>query len=185
MVGTFSSGMKQRLLIARALLARPRVLLLDEPTRSLDPLSARRFREFLRNEIAGAQGCTVLLATHNAEEALDLCDRLAVLDRGRLLAVGSARELAQGLGEERYQVWTRTPDVASFAVLSAQRLITDVVCTPQPDGWSVVELNIPGGDERAADVVSMLVQGGAQVARVEKARVALADLLENLVRRGS
>ncbi|HEX6964410.1 MAG TPA: ABC transporter ATP-binding protein, partial [Gemmatimonadaceae bacterium] len=87
MVAEFSSGMKQRLLIARALLSEPSVLLLDEPTRSLDPLSARRFRDFLRTEIAGNQGCTVLLATHSSEEAMELCDRVAVLDRGRLLAL--------------------------------------------------------------------------------------------------
>ena len=94
MVGTYSSGMKQRLLIARALLSRPSVLLLDEPTRSLDPVSARDFRRFLREEVAGRQGCTVMLATHDADEALELCDRLAVLHRGRLVAQGTARELA-------------------------------------------------------------------------------------------
>src|SRR5262245_8535234 len=77
LVGAFSSGMRQRLLIARALLARPKVLLLDEPTRSLDPISARAFRTFLRDEIAGRRNCAVLLATHNAEEAFDLCDRVA------------------------------------------------------------------------------------------------------------
>jgi ABC-2 type transport system ATP-binding protein len=184
MVGTFSSGMKQRLLLARALLARPRVMLLDEPTRSLDPISARRFRRFLRTEIGGVHGCTILLATHNAEEALELCDRLAVLDRGRLIAVGSPGELAQGLGEERYQVWTPTPEHESFAILSAQRVITDVVRTAKADGWYVVELNIAGGDEMAVEVVSALVRLGAQVARVEKARVALADLLEKLVGNG-
>src|SRR5690606_22622681 len=68
MVGQFSSGMRQRLLIARALLAKPRVLLLDEPTRSLDPISARDFRRFLRDVIVGEEGCTVLLATHDADE---------------------------------------------------------------------------------------------------------------------
>src|SRR5690606_25256479 len=104
MVGSFSSGMKQRLLIARALLSRPRILLLDEPTRSLDPLSARDFRAFLREEIAGQQGCSVILATHSAEEALNLCDRLAVLRKGELLAIGPAEELARRYGEERYRL---------------------------------------------------------------------------------
>ena len=85
MVGTFSSGMRQRLLIARALLGRPRVLLLDEPTRSLDPISARDFRRFLRESIVRGEGCTVLLATHDADDAWDLCDRVAVLADKRVL----------------------------------------------------------------------------------------------------
>src|SRR5690606_27038464 len=69
MVGQFSSGMRQRLLVARALLSSPRVLLLDEPTRGLDPLSARALRAFLKDDLCRRQGRTVLLATHNAEEA--------------------------------------------------------------------------------------------------------------------
>jgi hypothetical protein len=68
LVAEFSSGMRQRLLLARALLARPRVLLLDEPTRSLDPISARQFRGFLRDEIVGRQGCTVLVQTGSADQ---------------------------------------------------------------------------------------------------------------------
>ena len=88
MVGEFSSGMRQRLLIARALLGSPRVLLLDEPTRSLDPISARQFRRFMTRLIREETKCTVVLATHSTEEAMELCDRVGVLDRGRLLAVG-------------------------------------------------------------------------------------------------
>ena len=101
MVGQFSSGMKQRLLIARALLASPRVLLLDEPTRGLDPVSARTLRTFLKDEICHRHGCTVLLATHNTEEAFELCDRVAILEKGRVLVSGPASHLASQVTANR------------------------------------------------------------------------------------
>jgi ABC-2 type transport system ATP-binding protein len=88
MVGQFSAGMMQRLLVARALLGRPRVLLLDEPTRSLDPAAAHAFRAFLREELSTRRGCAVLVATHRSEEAFELCDRVIVLNRGRIAAEG-------------------------------------------------------------------------------------------------
>ena len=186
LVGTFSSGMKQRLLIARALIGRPRVLLLDEPTRSLDPVSARQFRAFLREEISGRQGCTVLLATHNAEEALELCDRVAVLDRGRLLAAGTAERLSREIGEERYRVWTRDPAHPALAALAAQgvaRGVTDA--GPDDEGWSRVEMEIPGGLDRAAEVVAFLAEQGMAVARFERVTPSLADLIERIVARGA
>src|SRR4051812_6717615 len=92
LVGSYSSGMRQRLLLARALLSSPRVLLMDEPTRSLDPLAAHEFRRMLRDVIVDEGGATVLLATHNAEEAFTFCDRVAVIHHGRLAALGSGRE---------------------------------------------------------------------------------------------
>src|SRR5690606_16435818 len=100
----YSSGMRQRLLLARALIAQPQILLLDEPTRSLDPISAVRFRAFLRDEVVGRLGCTVLLATHSAEEAMGLCDRIAVLNHGRLLAIGPAAQLAERVAADRYRI---------------------------------------------------------------------------------
>jgi len=119
LVGDFSSGMLQRLLIARALLTRPRLLLLDEPTRSLDPISAREFRTFLRDELARERGCAVILATHNAEEAFELCDRVAVLDRGRLLASGVAEQLSREFMGVRYRLSTTQPDHAAIQELRA------------------------------------------------------------------
>jgi ABC-2 type transport system ATP-binding protein len=84
-----SSGMYQRLGIARALIKRPSVLLLDEPTRSLDPASAGDLWRLIR-ELAG-NGITILLATHNFSEALAIADRIAILQKGDLLAVERAR----------------------------------------------------------------------------------------------
>ena len=95
--GTYSTGMKQRLLIARALLNRPRVLFLDEPTKGLDPAAARELRVLVR-ELAAA-GTTVFLTTHFMEEADELCTRVAFLSEGRIVALDTPRELKLRYGE--------------------------------------------------------------------------------------
>jgi len=183
MVGQFSSGMKQRLLIARALLAQPRVLLLDEPTRSLDPLSARDFRRFLRDELATKQGVTILLATHNAEEALELCDRLAVLDRGHLLAAGTVEELRRRAGDDAFELHvSREVSLDDVSGVAGAHDVVDL--TEAGDAWQRVRLRLPGGDAAAADLVSHLVSSGARVSRLEPQPLTLADLLEKIVEEG-
>jgi ABC-2 type transport system ATP-binding protein len=84
----YSAGMRQRLAIARGLFTRPRLLLLDEPTRALDPVAARDLRRFIRQDLAD-RGRTVVLATHNLREAEELCDRVAVLNGGRIVTCGA------------------------------------------------------------------------------------------------
>jgi ABC-2 type transport system ATP-binding protein len=88
-VRTLSTGTVHRLGLARALLHRPSVVLLDEPTRSLDPLAAAEFRRFLRNEVVRGQGATVLFASHTLAEVEQLAGRVALLHAGQLLACDS------------------------------------------------------------------------------------------------
>lgn len=87
----YSNGMKQRLLIARALLHKPKVLFLDEPTRGLDPKVAREIRAFVAG--LARQGVTVFLTTHYMEEADQLSDRVAILDQGQIVAVDTPERL--------------------------------------------------------------------------------------------
>lgn len=182
MVAMFSSGMRQRLLIARALLSRPRMLLLDEPTRSMDPLSARSFRQLLRKLTHEGEGCTVVLATHNSEEAMELCDRVAILDRGKLLAIGSTYDLTQKFGDNVFSVWTRTPYHPAFLMLDAEGRIKSIDVLPEEDGgWSCVRFAIHGGLDRAAEVLSCLAASEVEVARFEQQKVSLADLIERVV----
>ena len=85
-VSTYSTGQRQRLAIARALLGHPRVLLCDEPTQSLDLPTAQILRRFLRDEMSRRRGCVVLFATHQLDDVRDGADRVLVLNRGRLTA---------------------------------------------------------------------------------------------------
>jgi len=92
----FSNGMKQRLLIARAMLHQPQVLFLDEPTRGLDPNVARDIRAFIAS--LAKQGVTVFLTTHYMEEADRLCDRVAILHEGRIVALDTPARLKAEYG---------------------------------------------------------------------------------------
>jgi ABC-2 type transport system ATP-binding protein len=182
MVGQFSSGMMQRLLIARALLARPRLLLLDEPTRSLDPVAARDFRRFLRDELVERRGCAVILATHNAEEALDLCDRVAVLDRGRLLSSGTASELSRKYVGSRYRLVTRESQHPALKAMVERGVVGfDGTASAPQDGWSELVLRLPDGDEAAAGVLAGLVNAGMTISRFEAVSPSLADLISAVV----
>jgi ABC-type multidrug transport system ATPase subunit len=183
MVAQFSSGMKQRLLVARALLGRPRILLLDEPTRSLDPISARRLRAFLREEVAERHGCTVLLATHNADEALGLCDRVGVLNRGRLLRVGTPGQLLQEMGDERYRLCVPSGDVGRVRALSNSEVTVEAPEAEGDERWRTVQLRIAGGPDQAAAFVAELARAGVGVSRFEPVQLTLAELIERVVER--
>jgi ABC-2 type transport system ATP-binding protein len=103
-VGKLSGGQRQRLIVACALVGKPDILFLDEPTTGLDPQSRLQLWEIVQQFLAG--GGTVLLTTHYMEEAERLCDRVAIVDHGRIIALGSPAELIAGL---------RAPHILEFA----------------------------------------------------------------------
>jgi ABC-2 type transport system ATP-binding protein len=196
-VGLFSSGMKQRLLIARAILGQPRVLLLDEPTRSLDPVSARDFRRFLAERIGRETGTTVLLATHDHEEVTELCDRVGVLHQGRLLAVGPTDEVLSDARERRYEVVTRPGSVEAVErsaeahggrVEGARVLRLELEQFPTAvdpgafaeEPWVAVRSVLPVDDAGAAAFLARVVTAGAPVASFSRVDLSLADLLERV-----
>lgn len=94
---SYSAGMKQRMAIARGLLNDPAVLFMDEPTRALDPGAAQNVRKFVKEHITGDGGKTVFLSTHHLPEAEELCDRIAIINEGRIVVVGTLDELKAGL----------------------------------------------------------------------------------------
>jgi ABC-2 type transport system ATP-binding protein len=115
-VGTLSGGQKQRLSLACALVGDPELLFLDEPTTGLDPQSRRQAWEIVEGFMARAR--TVLLTTHYMEEAARLCDRVAIVDHGRVIALGTPKELIASLGAEH---------VVEFAVEENERVDQDAL----------------------------------------------------------
>jgi ABC-type multidrug transport system ATPase subunit len=106
-VSEYSKGMRQRLMMARALVNAPDVLFLDEPTDGLDPVSARRIRELIRQE--AARGAAVLLTTHDMMEADSLSDRVAFINEGRILALDTPERLKLEHGSRSVRIRTRDP----------------------------------------------------------------------------
>ena len=117
--GTYSTGMRQRLSLARVLLHDPEVLLLDEPTASLDPVAARMVRDMIAELAEGPSGGrarTVVLSTHDLDEAQRLCHRVAILEHGCVRALGTPAELAGSWGND-VVVEVHTDDLAAAMVL--------------------------------------------------------------------
>ena len=171
----YSSGMKQRLAIARALLHDPPILLMDEPTRSLDPESSLSLRAFILDELKARDGKTILLATHNLREAEVLCDRLAILVKGTVRQVGSVAEVRRwGIDERRFRLevsnW-RDGLTGPFHVVSIERI----------NGLQrvIVELE---GDGRLNDVLSAVMVAGGIVHACDRIEPDLEEAFARLLR---
>jgi ABC-2 type transport system ATP-binding protein len=93
MLQKYSTGMTRKLLVCRALLSDAPVLLFDEPTANLDPVAASEFRNHLKNDLARSKGRTIVLATHNLWEAEQICDRIALLRKGKVIMTGTPSEI--------------------------------------------------------------------------------------------
>lgn len=110
-VSTFSSGMKQRLALARVLIAEPDVLVLDEPTRALDPIACDEIVELILAEIYGRSRKTLLIATHRIEEALTLCNKVMVIEGGQIRAYARIEDIAaDGTGLREFYRQTLGPE---------------------------------------------------------------------------
>lgn len=123
-VETYSKGMKQRLMVARALVNRPRILFLDEPTEGLDPTSAKSIRNLILK--VRERGATILLTTHDMMEADELSDRVAFIDHGKIVALDTPHNLKQQYGRRALKVTTSNPS----GELEDHEVVMDTPQTP-------------------------------------------------------
>ena len=171
---TYSGGMRRRLDLAAALVTRPPVLLLDEPTTGLDPAS----RQDLWDVIAGlvADGTTVLLTTQYLEEADRLADQIVVINKGKVVAEGTAAELKARLGETMVELAIGDPG----EVLRAVTVLNDLAAVVSPIDQTVLQVPLRGGARTVREVLNRLYDADVAVGRIELHEPTLDDVFLSL-----
>lgn len=174
-VYALSGGMAQRLMVARSIFHRPAVLFMDEPTAGLDPQSRLALWDILQH--LNAEGQTILLTTHYMEEADQLCDRVAIMDHGKILALDTPANLKGSIGIDTIV----TVKAAGDQVLLAGALEKGVEgVTKTRQTAKGVELHLSGGERLLARVISAAETGGFEIADISVAEPSLETVFINL-----
>jgi ABC-2 type transport system ATP-binding protein len=180
--GELSTGNKQRLAVARALLPQPPVLLLDEPTRSLDPLAAARTRDLISSLAGGNPPVSILLTSHNLAEVEELCERVAIIGDGRIRALDTPKNLrSMHRQTERVQITVRGLTHDEAARLFKAQLNEMELSTPQQHAL-ILSFTRESGDDILDRVLRLLHENGASVLAVDAERATLLDVLESYER---
>jgi ABC-2 type transport system ATP-binding protein len=174
-VMAISGGMAKRLQVARALMHNPSVLFLDEPTAGLDPQSRLALWEILNKLHTGGQ--TILLTTHYMEEADSVCDRIAIMDHGKILAVDSPKNLKKSLGADSIVAISTTGNLDALARLLQERL-EGVTGARLLD--STVQLQLKGATGVLPKVVTIAEQGGFNITDLSVTEPTLENVFISL-----
>jgi ABC-2 type transport system ATP-binding protein len=172
-VRELSGGQKQRLSLACALVGDPELLFLDEPTTGLDPASRRQIWEIV--ERLKSRGRTVLLTTHYMEEAARLCDRVAIVDRGKLLALGAPRELVASLGAEHVIELEMDAPLAE-SIVAGLPGVERTERTAKDDGGEVVRLTVRELHKVVPALLARLAQANVEARRFATHHATLEDV---------
>jgi ABC-2 type transport system ATP-binding protein len=178
MVGKLSRGMKQKLALARVLLHRPRLVLLDEPTAGLDVPSAAAVREYL-GALVARENTTVFLTTHNMGEAETLCDQVAVICQGTLVALGSPDQLRARSTGSRIEIFGRGFSEKTLDLLRARPEVRRAEFRNRH-----LILNLRQADD-TAPLISTLVDVGVQVEEVRRGEASLEEVFMTLMSGGT
>lgn len=173
-IGTWSRGMKQKLAVARALLHRPSLIFLDEPTAGLDPIAQAALREDLV-ALGTREGVTVFLTTHNMSEAEKLCGLVGVIQQGKLLAVGHPDTLRAQAGGPRVEIDGRGFSENALTLLRARPEITSA---ERQNGH--LSLHLQEGIE-VAPLINLMIGAGVQVEEVRKGKASLEEVFLSLM----
>jgi ABC-2 type transport system ATP-binding protein len=162
-VSGYSKGMKQRLALARALLHKPELIFLDEATSGLDPVSAHHVNELIER-MARREGCTVFMCTHNLVEAQRLCDRVAILEHGKLVALGTPAELTRQY-IRRLDVDVEVAEEQIPIAMDVFHSLPEIILgePAKPNGALVVTIN---KHESIPELLASLVQHNVRVYRL-------------------
>jgi ABC-2 type transport system ATP-binding protein len=177
----FSSGMKQRSAIARGLINDPQVFVLDEPTRSLDPLAADELHVLIRERVA--EGRTVLIATHLMAEAEALCDRLTLLDHGSVVLTGTVGDFRELIGNDViYRLVVSDWEKGLEQSLRLLPGVRDLAVEGEADGHVVMTLSLERPGRALPSAIRLVVERGGEIQACTRHEPSLEDMFRTIVR---
>ena len=180
----FSSGQKQKLAIARGMLAEPEILFFDEPTRSLDPISAAQVRTFIRENLVEQTGKTVFLTTHNLYEAEEISDRVGIINRGRILATGTVAEISARLRSREHYLLrlVRVPENLA-GELARVPGVASVVLSPgsRAGAGECLELTLAEAASAVPRIVALAVSRGGEVLECARRESSLTEIFSEII----
>ncbi len=177
----YSGGMMRRLEIARALLYNPEILFLDEPTLGLDPQSRAKVWDYIR-QIKREEGMTIFMTTHYMEEAEKLCDRVAIIDHGKIIALGTVEELKSKVGNEiiYLNVALDGPEKVFIERIKSHDSIQDLKVL----GEGIISLSVSNAPETIPKVFQEAQKLGIEIKEVRYLRPSLEDVFLQLTGKG-
>ncbi|NWF96600.1 MAG: ABC transporter ATP-binding protein [Candidatus Thorarchaeota archaeon] len=179
LAGALSTGNRQRLALCRALLHKPTVLLLDEPTSALDPLAAKRVRELILS-LSQKYGQTFFINSHNLAEVQRICDRIAIIDKGKILLMGSTEELRRELSSEQVFRIRVYGDVArAESIVRSQEYVLE--STVEVD---TVVVKISDPLENNSRLMSTLLNAGIKIVEFAEEEATLEDVYLRTIKGG-
>lgn len=171
----FSSGQKQRLAIARALLSSPKILLMDEPTNSLDPIVASEIRRFTKEELVSQQGKTVLWCTHNLKEAEEICHSLSIIHNGRVIVSGSLEYMKSLIcSENSYRI-----KVSPLSLKSLSKFGISPLSVSQNNGR--MEIEFKEKEDNITSLLRRLIESNVKVYAFNQKELKLEEIFEKLI----
>ena len=179
--GELSTGNKQRMAVARAMLASPPVLLLDEPTRSLDPLAAARMRSFISSLAEEQPPASILLTSHNLAEVEELCERVAVISRGRIRALDTPERL-RALNHQTERVRLSVRGIARERIHALLAHTLNELEVEEEGHHLVIAFTREADDERLDMAVRVIHEEGGSLLACDSERATLLDVLESYER---
>ena len=177
---SYSTGIRQRFAFARALLHQPRILFMDEPTKGLDPNASVALLQLIRDRILKTWRPTIIITSHNLTEIETLCDRVAIVDHGRLLRIGTIGDLARSIRSyDAYAVQVASADGRMLAGLGALLGANRVRVREGP--VPTLELGLGDGNRSLSRALQYILDQGGEIRRCEPMEVSLADIFRETV----
>lgn len=181
---SYSTGIRQRFAFARALLHKPRILFMDEPTKGLDPNASTALLQLIQERILKIWQPTIIITSHNLTEIETLCDRVAIVDHGRLRRIGTVGELARSIRSyEAYAVQVAGTDRKMLEGLAAL-LGPDRVRIREGSALTL-ELGLGDGNRSLSSALQYILDHGGEIRRCEPMEVSLADVFRETVQQRS